>query len=77
MAREDLVMNHEKLLRLYREEDLRVRLPLGRKRAMGRRAPKTLPHGEGSLHFASDTLCAAGASVSLPSSDRVALHRTG
>ena len=45
LAREGLVMNHKKLLRLYREENLRVRRRRGRKRAMGTRAPMTLPQG--------------------------------
>ncbi|MCW2109539.1 putative transposase [Bradyrhizobium elkanii] len=52
-------MNHKKLLRLYREENLRVRRRRGRKRAMGTRAPKTLPQGPNqrwSLDFVSDTL---------------------
>src|SRR3546814_2323462 len=44
LAREGLVMNHKKLLRLYREENLRVRRRRGRKRAMGTRA-MTLPQG--------------------------------
>lgn len=35
LAREGLVMNRKKLLRLYREENLRVRRRRGRKRAMG------------------------------------------
>ncbi len=35
LAREGLVMNHKKLLRLYREENLRVRRRPGPKRAMG------------------------------------------
>ncbi len=43
LAREGLVMNHKKLLRLYREENLRVRRRRGRKRAMGKRAPMALP----------------------------------
>ena len=45
LAREGLVMNHKKLLRLYREENLRVRRRRGRKRAMGTRAPMALPQG--------------------------------
>jgi len=45
LAREGLVMNHKKLLRLYREENLRVRRRRGRKRAMGTRAPMTLSIG--------------------------------
>jgi putative transposase len=38
-------MNHKELLRLYREENLRVRRRRGRKRAMGTGAPMTLPQG--------------------------------
>lgn len=38
-------MNHKKLLRLYHEENLRVRRRRGRKRVMGIRAPMTLPQG--------------------------------
>ena len=59
LAREGLVMNHKKLLRPYREENLRVRRRRGRKRAMGMRAPMTLPQGPNqrwSLDFVSDTL---------------------
>ena len=59
LAREGHVMNHKKLLRLYREENLRVRRRRGRKRAMGTRAPMTLPQGPNqrwSLDFVSDTL---------------------
>ena len=59
LAREGLVMNHKKLLRLYREENLRVRRRRGRKRAMGTRTPTTLPQGPNqrwSLDFVSDTL---------------------
>nr|WP_241527303.1 IS3 family transposase [Sphingomonas turrisvirgatae] len=59
LAREGIVMNHKKLLRLYREENLRVRRQRGRKRAMGTRAPMTLPQGPNqrwSLDFVSDTL---------------------
>jgi len=59
LAREGIVMNHKKLLRLYREENLRVRRRRGRKRAMGTRAPITLPQGPNqrwSLDFVSDTL---------------------
>src|SRR3546814_14705990 len=43
LAREGLVMNHKNLLRLYREEHLRVRRRRGRKRAMGTRAMTLLP----------------------------------
>ncbi|KKI22722.1 integrase, partial [Sphingomonas sp. Ag1] len=59
LAREGLVMNHKKLLRLYREENLRVRRRRGRKRAMGTRAPMALPQGPNqrwSVDFVSDTL---------------------
>lgn len=52
-------MNHKKLLRLYREENLRVRRRRGRKRAMGARGPMAHPQGPNqrwSLDFASDTL---------------------
>ena len=59
LAREGIVMNHKKLLRLYREENLRIRRRRGRKRAMGTRAPMTLPQGPNqrwSLDFVSDTL---------------------
>jgi len=59
LAREGIVMNHKKLLRLYREEGLRVRRRGGRKRAMGTRAPMVLPQGVNqrwSLDFVSDAL---------------------
>ena len=59
LTREGLVINHKKLLRLYGEENLRVRRQRGRKRAMGTRAPMTLPQGPNqrwSFHFVSDTL---------------------
>ena len=52
-------MNHKKLRRLYREERLQVRRRSGRKRALGTRAPITLPQGRNqrwSLDFVSDTL---------------------
>jgi putative transposase len=51
-------MNHKKLRRLYREERLQVRRRGGRKRAIGVRAPMTLPHAPNqrwSLDFASDS----------------------
>ena len=57
MAREGIVMNHKKLLRLYREEKLMVRRRGGRKRALGTRAPLVLPAGANrrwSLDFVSD-----------------------
>lgn len=52
-------MNHKKLRRLYREERLQVRRRGGRKRALGTRAPMTLPQGANqrwSLDFVADTL---------------------
>ncbi len=52
-------MNHKKLRRLYREERLQVRRRGGRKRALGMRAPLTLPQGPNqrrSLDFLSDQL---------------------
>jgi len=52
-------MNHKKLRRLYREERLQVRRRLGRKRALGTRAPMAIPQGPNqrwSLDFLSDAL---------------------
>jgi putative transposase len=52
-------VNHKKLLRIYREERLAVRRRGDRKRALGRRAPITLPQGANqrwSLDFVSDVL---------------------
>jgi len=57
LAREGLVPNHKKLLRIYREEGLKVRRRGGRKRALGIRAPMTMPQGPNqrwSLDFVSD-----------------------
>jgi putative transposase len=59
LQREGIRMNHKKLRRLYAEERLQVRRRGGRKRALGTRAPLTLPQGPNqrwSLDFASDTL---------------------
>ena len=59
LAREGHAMNHKKLYRLYREERLMVRRRRGRKRALGTRAPMTLPiriNHRWSLDFVSDTL---------------------
>ncbi|QXF12470.1 IS3 family transposase [Sphingopyxis terrae] len=59
LAREGITPNHKKLLRIYREENLRVRRRGGRKRALGTRAPMVLPDGPNqrwSLDFVSDTL---------------------
>src|SRR5690242_9964592 len=59
LRREGIVMNHKKLRRLYREERLQVRRRGGRKRALGTRAPMTLPQGPNqrwSMDFLSDQL---------------------
>lgn len=51
--------NHKKLVRIYREENLRVRRRGGRRRALGIRAPMMLPevpNQHWSLDFVSDTL---------------------
>jgi putative transposase len=59
LEREGIVMNHKKLRRLYREERLQVRRRGGRKRALGTRAPMTLPQGPNqrwSLDFLSDAM---------------------
>jgi len=59
LEREGICMNHKKLRRLYVEERLQVRRRGGRKRALGTRAPMTLPQGPNqrwSLDFAADTL---------------------
>jgi putative transposase len=59
LAREGHALNHKKLYRLYREERLMVRRRRGRKRALGTRAPMTLPNTTNqrwSLDFVSDTL---------------------
>jgi putative transposase len=59
LARGGQRMNQKKLYRLYREEKLMVRRRGGRKRALGTRAPMTLPlalNQRWSLDFVSDTL---------------------
>ena len=59
LAREGLTPNHKKLLRIYREEGLRVRRRGGRKWALGTRAPMTVPQGPNqrwSLDFVSDKI---------------------
>ena len=59
LEREGIRMNHKKLRRLYAEERLQVRRRGARKRALGTRAPMTLPQGPNqrwSLDFASDAL---------------------
>lgn len=42
-ARQGVRLNHKKLYRLYKEERLSVRKRGGRKRAVGTRAPMTIP----------------------------------
>ena len=59
LRREGLHLNHKKLRRLYAEERLQVRRRGGRKRALGTRAPLTIPQGPNqrwSLDFLSDAL---------------------
>lgn len=59
LAREGITMNRKKRLRLYREEGLKVRRRTGRKRALGTRAPMTMPQGPSqrwSLDVLSDQL---------------------
>ena len=58
-AREGVVVNRKRLYRLYREERLVVRKRGGRKRALGTRAPMTIPQGSNqrwSVDFAADAL---------------------
>jgi putative transposase len=43
LRRDGIAVNHKKLFRLYREERLTVRRRGGRKRALGTRAPMTMP----------------------------------
>jgi len=59
LCREGVEVNHKKLFRIYREERLAVRRRGGRKRALGTRAPMTLPQGVNqrwSLDFVADVL---------------------
>ena len=59
LKREGYLVNHKKLSRLYREERLAVRRRGGRKRAIGARAPMTVPmvpNDRWSLDFVSDQL---------------------
>lgn len=59
LRREGVELSHKKLFRLYREERLTVKKGGGRKRALGTRAPMTLPQGPNqrwSLDFVSDML---------------------
>jgi putative transposase len=58
LAREGMAPNHKKLLRIYREEGLKVRRRGGHKRALGTRAPMAIPQGPNqrwSLDFVSDS----------------------
>jgi putative transposase len=45
LGREGIRLNRKKLYRLYKEERLTVRKRGGRKRALGTRAPMTIPQG--------------------------------
>lgn len=59
MRRESHTLSHKKLFHLYWEERLSVRKRGGRKRALGTRAPATVPQEPNprwSLDFVSDTL---------------------
>ena len=59
LRREGLPINHKKLRRLYTEERLQVRRRSGRWRALGTRAPLTVPQGPNqrwSLDFLGDAL---------------------
>ena len=59
LRREGFTVNHKRLFRLYREERLKVRRRGGRKRAIGTRAPMTIPmrpNARWSLDFVSDQL---------------------
>jgi putative transposase len=59
LGREGIKLSHKKLYRLYKEERLTVRKRGGRKRALGTRAPMTIPQDRNlrwSLDFVADTL---------------------
>ncbi|WP_315783430.1 IS3 family transposase [Bradyrhizobium sp. SZCCHNPS1003] len=59
LKREGYLVNHKKLFRLYRAERLTVRRRGGRKRALGTRAPMTVPllsNDRWSLDFVSDQM---------------------
>jgi transposase InsO family protein len=49
LRRDGIELNHKKLFRLCKEERLTVRRRGGRKRALGTRAPMTLPQGPNSV----------------------------
>ena len=59
LARQGIRLNHKRLRRVYVEERLQVRRRGGRKRALGTRAPMTIPQGPNqrwSMDFVSDAL---------------------
>jgi putative transposase len=59
LARQGIRINRKKLYRLYKEERLTVRKRGGRKRALGTRAPMSIPQDQNlrwSLDFVMDTL---------------------
>jgi putative transposase len=59
LKRQGIKLNHKKLYRLYKEEQLSVRRRGGRKRALGTRAPMAIPQDlnlRWSLDFVMDTL---------------------
>ncbi len=59
LLREGIAVNHKKLYRIHKEEKLTVRKRGGGKRALGTRAPMTIPQGVNRrwpVDFASDTL---------------------
>ena len=59
LARQGIKLNHKKLYRLYKEERLTVRIRGGRKRALGTRAPMTIPQVANlrwSIDFVMDTM---------------------
>ena len=59
LRREGMTANHKRLYRIYTEERLTVRKRGGRKRALGSRAPMTVPQAANqrwSLDFVSDVL---------------------
>lgn len=59
LRRKGFEVNHKRLFRLYREERLGVRRRGGRKRAIGTRAPMTIPQGPNqrwSVDFLQDVL---------------------
>ncbi|MEM7210569.1 MAG: IS3 family transposase [Pseudomonadota bacterium] len=59
LKREGWVVNWKRLYRIYKQEELTVRKRGGRKRAVGTRAPMTIPQGPNqrwSLDFVSDSL---------------------